>query len=101
VNVITKFRPAIFYRAVEVDDFMPAYKTLDQLNYNQYWVTCMIKPGRETFKKTEDNPFGQLGISYILAVPKEITQPTDLYPVTPFEDFNTCYQRLANYTLLF
>lgn len=101
VNVITKFRPAIFYRAVEVDDFMPTYKALDQLNYAQYWVTCMIKPGRDTYKKTEEDPFGQLGISYILAVPKEITQPTDLYPVTPFEDFNSLYQRLSNYTLLF
>lgn len=100
-NVIAKFKPAIFYRAVEVDDFMPTYKLLDQLNYSQYWVTCMIKPNRDTYKKTDENPFGQLGISYILAVPKEILQPTDLHPVTPFEDFNSLYKRLSNYTLLF
>jgi FkbM family methyltransferase len=101
LNIINKFKPAIFYRAVEVDNFMPAYKLLDQMNYSQYWVTCMIKPNRDTFKNSEENPFDQLGISYILALPKEITQPTDLYPVTPFEDFNSCYKRLANYTLLF
>jgi FkbM family methyltransferase len=101
LNVITKYKPAIFYRAVEVDDFMPTYKLLDQLNYTQYWVTCMISPNRDTYKQAEENPFGQLGISYILAVPKEILQPTDLYPVTPFEDFNALYKRLSNYTLLF
>jgi len=98
---IKQFRPAIFYRAVEVDDFMPTYKILDQLNYTQYWVTCMIKPNRDTFKTPEEDPFDRLGISYILALPKEVTQPNDLHPVTPFEDFNSLYKRLSNYTLLF
>jgi len=101
LDKITKYKPVIFYRAVEVDDFMPTYKMFDQLNYAQYWVTCMIRPNRDTFKEAEENPFDRLGISYIVAVPKEIIQPTDLHPVTPFEDFNTLYTRLSNYTLLF
>jgi FkbM family methyltransferase len=101
IGQITKFKPIVFFRAVEVDDFMPTYKILDQLNYALYWVTCMIKPNRDTFKQVEDDPFGRLGISYIVAIPKEIEQPTDLHPVTPFEDFNSLYLRLSNYTLLF
>jgi hypothetical protein len=60
---------------------------------------------RETFIKTDENPFGDSGVTNILAVPKENTEQIDkakvLIEVVPGESFNEAAVRYRNYRWLF
>lgn len=99
-KTIERCRPIIFFEANELE-WLDAYKFLDKLEYNFYWVGCRSKPNRETFIKTDENPFGVSGVTNILAIPKENEQPTVLIPVVYGELYNEAGQRYSNYRWLF
>jgi FkbM family methyltransferase len=100
-KTIKKFRPVIFYEAINIDDWAECHEFLDTRDYRQYWVTCRTKPLGPTFKTSEANPFGDGGVSNILAVPGENEQPTDLVEVTSGESYNDMVKRLTSYKIIF
>jgi FkbM family methyltransferase len=100
-KTIKNQRPVIFYEAIDSEIWNKCYKWLDAKDYNQYWVICRHKPIKETFKKTDENPFGLSGVSNILAVPIEKDQPNFLCPVVPNEEPNDTIVRIMKYILVF
>jgi hypothetical protein len=99
-KTIERCRPIIFFEANELEWLEP-YKYLDKLEYNFYWVGCRSKPTHDTFIKTSENPFGNSGVTNILAIPKEKAQPTVLIPVVLGESYNEAGVRYSNYRWLF
>lgn len=100
-KTIDKFRPVIFYEAMDYDPWTQSYAILDKKNYKQYWVTCRVKPMHTTFKETEENPFGMIGVKNILAVPSEKTQPEDLVQVVEGEAYDVTVQRIMDIKIIF
>lgn len=101
-NTINKFRPVIFYEALKDGDYTKVYKYLKKKGYEQYWVCVRVHPFlHKPFREPEDNPFGETGITNIIAIPKENEQPTDLLPVVENEFHEQTFQRLKNYKLVF
>jgi FkbM family methyltransferase len=100
-KTIDKFRPVIFYEAQEYDPWTQSYAILEKKNYKQYWVTCRVKPMHETYKKTDMNPFGNIGVKNILAVPSEKTQPDDLMSVIAGEEYSITLDRVMNTKVIF
>jgi FkbM family methyltransferase len=100
-KTISKYRPVVFYEAMEWDVWNKCYTFLDDRRYKQYWVACRTKPIEPTFKPSDENPFGDSTVSNILAVPSERPQPTDLVAVVQGEGFSTCYERYRRLKILF
>ena len=100
-KTIKNQRPVIFYEAIDNEVWNKCYKWLDAKDYKQYWVICRHKPMKETFKKTDVNPFGLSGVSNILAVPIEKPQPDFLCPVVPNEEPNDTIIRISKYIFVF
>ena len=98
---ISKFRPVIMYEAMEWDVWTKCYDFLDERKYKQYWVACRTKPVAETYKKTEENPFGFSAVSNILCVPIEKEQPDYLVPVKQYEGFMNCLNRYKKRRIIF
>jgi len=105
LKTIEKFRPVIFYEAIDSTVWPTCHKLLDSMGYQQYWVGCKNKPVSPTFHKTDDNPFGNGAVANILAVPKEREQPNFLMPSVEFngklENFHEMLERCKKYVLLF
>ena len=101
IETINKNRPVIFYEAIDIEDWNPCFEFLENLDYKQYWVTCRNKPLAPTYKEASENPFDIYGVSNILAVPSEKTQPIDLAPVVDGETYNDMLQRMQRYKLMF
>jgi len=101
VKTISKFRPVIFYEAMEWDVWNNCQQFLEARKYKQYWVACRTKPIAETFKHSDENPFEDSTVANILAVPAELAQPDYLVEVIPGEGFTTCFQRYKKLKLLF
>ena len=100
-KTIKKFRPVIFYEAIKVEDWAECYEFLDTRDYKQYWVTCRTQPISPTFKTPTVNPFGDGGVSNILAVPAEQEQPEYLVEVTQGETYNDMVKRFTSYRIIF
>jgi FkbM family methyltransferase len=100
-DTLHKFRPVVFFEAIEHEVWNKCVDYLAMRSYSMYWVSCLTKPNAETFKQTDENPFGTGGVSNILAVPNEKMQPTDLAPVTAGEKFEEMVKRLTGYKLIF
>lgn len=100
-KTISKYRPVIFYEAMEWDVWNNCHKFLSDRKYKQYWVSCRTKPIAPTFKPSDENPFQDSTVSNILAVPAERTQPDNLVEVVPGEGFIACFQRYKKLKLLF
>ena len=100
-KTIKKFRPVIFYEALNKDVWSECFAFLNTRDYIQYWVTCRTKPMGQTYKECEVNPFADGGVSNILAVPIEQEQPTDLVEVREGETYNEMVQRLTSYRIIF
>jgi len=100
-DTIDKCRPVIFYEALTLEDWGPCYDYLKAKKYKQYWFTCRVKPVAETYKQTEENPFGTTGVSNILAIPEEDDQVEFLIPVIEGEHYNVSLDRILNYKLIF
>lgn len=99
-KTIERCRPVIFFEANDLE-WLDAYKFLDKLEYNFYWVGCRSKPNRPTFIESTENPFGISGVTNILAIPKEDEQPKVLIPVVYKETYNEAGTRYSNYRWLF
>lgn len=99
-KTIQRCRPVIFFEAIDLEWLKP-YQYLEKLDYNFFWMGCRTKPLRETFIQSDINPFGQCGVSNILAVPKEKEPPNFLIPVVYNEQFNEAATRYSNYKWLF
>lgn len=99
---IDKFRPIIMFEAVEGEsDWRTVVDHLSAKDYRHYWIgvrTCPIKPN---YKNSTDNPFGQSGVTNILAVPKEKEQPDFLLEVNGHESYNDMVFRLQKIQILF
>ncbi len=100
VKTIKKFRPVIFFEALQENNWEDCRKFLADKDYQTYWVVCRVKPLHETFKKTDLNPFKDTASFNILAVPNEKTQPDDLINVTPGEWYHDMVERLKKYRLV-
>jgi hypothetical protein len=100
-KIISKHRPIIMYEAMEWDVWTKCYDFLDSRKYKQYWVTCCTKPLADTYKVTEENPFGSGSVANILSVPVEKEQPNYLIPVVQYESFTDCFNRYKKLKILF
>jgi FkbM family methyltransferase len=100
-KTISKYRPVIFYEAMEWDVWTKCHDFLSDRKYKQYWVACRTNPLAPTFKTNKENPFGNSTVSNILAVPAEISQPDYLMEVIPGESFSRCVNRYQKLRLLF
>lgn len=105
-NTIDKFRPIIQYEATEFEKdnemWRKCHAFLEAKDYKQYWVACRVKPeGRENFKNSEDNPYGHVTVSNILAIPVEYGQPDFLYPATREENYVELFYRISKYKIRF
>lgn len=100
-NTINKFRPVIFYEALQESDWQSVYDHLDAKDYKQYWVGVRTCPLHENFKKCTENPFGQSGVTNILAVPKEQEQPDYLLEVNGHEQYNDLITKIQKIKILF
>jgi len=100
-KTISKHRPVVFYEAMEWDVWTKVHEFLEERQYTQYWVACRTKPLSETYKITDENPFGSSTVSNILSVPNEKPQPTDLVKVVSGEGFSTCFERYKKLRILF
>jgi FkbM family methyltransferase len=98
---ISKHRPVIMYEAMEWDVWTKCYDFLDERKYKQYWVACRTKPVAETYKKTDENPYGSSTVANILCVPMEKEQPNYLCPVVQYEGYIDCYNRYRNTRIIF
>jgi FkbM family methyltransferase len=100
-KTLSKYRPVVFYEAMEWDVWNKCHEYLTERKYKQYWVACKTKPVGPTFKPSDENPFGASTVSNILAVPTEMAQPTDLVEVVPGESFTQCFERYKRLRILF
>jgi FkbM family methyltransferase len=100
-KTISRFRPVIMYEAMEWDVWTECYDFLDSRKYKQYWVTCCNKPLADTYKVTDENPFGTGSVANILCVPIEKEQPNYLIPVVQYESFTDCFNRYKKLKILF
>jgi FkbM family methyltransferase len=100
-NTINKHRPIIFYEAIGETDWLTAYDHLKQQGYKQYWVGVRTFPLKENFKNNTENPFGQSGVTNIIAFPQEKEQPDYLVEVNGHESYNQMVQRLQKIQILF
>lgn len=100
-KTISKFRPVVFYEAMEWDVWTKVNEFLTDREYTQYWVACRTKPLGETFKPSNENPFGSSTVANILSIPNEKPQPNDLVKVIPGEGFSTCFERYKQLRILF
>jgi FkbM family methyltransferase len=100
-KTISKYRPVVMFEAMEWDVWTKCYEFMEERMYTMYWVACRTKPISETYKQTEENPFGASTVANILCVPNELKQPDDLIEVTNYEPFNACFQRLKRLKVLF
>lgn len=100
-KTIKKHRPVIFYEAIDKEVWMACHSFLDTREYKQYWVTCKTKPLAPPFRLSDANPFGNGGVSNILAVPTEKEQPTDLVEVIEGETYDEMVNRMTSYRILF
>jgi FkbM family methyltransferase len=98
---ISKHRPIIMYEAMEWDVWTKCYDFLDERKYKQYWVACRTKPLADTYKQTDENPFGNSAVSNILAVPMEKEQPDYLFPVTQYQGYSECWNRNRKLKIIF
>jgi FkbM family methyltransferase len=99
-KTIDKQKPAIFYEANQLE-WLDCFDFLEKLGYKQYWVGVRNKPEHATFFETEENPFGESGVTNILAIHESKEQPKILVPVIRGESYNDCSQRIFHYKLLF
>jgi FkbM family methyltransferase len=100
-KTISKYRPVIMYEAMEWDVWTKCYEFLEERKYTMYWVACRTKPMSETYKKTEENPFGASTVTNILCVPNERDQPDYLVKVNNYEPFNSTFEKLKRLKVLF
>jgi len=100
-KTISKFRPVVFYEAMEWDVWTKVNEFLTDRQYTQYWVACRTDPIADTFKVADENPFGSSTVANILSVPNEKPQPNNLVEVTPGEGFSTCFERYKRLRILF
>jgi FkbM family methyltransferase len=100
-NTINKHRPIIFYEAIGETDWLTAYDHLEAKGYKQYWVGVRTYPMKENHKKNTENPFGQSGVTNIMAFPAEKEQPDYLVPVNGHESYNQMVARLQKMQILF
>lgn len=100
-KTLSKYRPVVMFEAMEWDVWTKCYEFMEERMYNMYWVACRTKPIADTFKQTDENPFGASTVANIICIPSEREQPTDLVEVTNYEPFNTCFNRLKNLKVLF
>jgi FkbM family methyltransferase len=100
-NTIEKFRPVILFEANVIEFWEPCCEFLENYQYKFYWVTCKSKPIGPTFKESDENPFGDYGVSNILAVPIEKPQPDDLVPVQRGQNFNDLLNKIKKYKFIF
>jgi len=100
-KTIDALRPVIFFEAIDFDVWNSCYDYLLPKDYKMYWVCCRNKPIAETYKQSDQNPFGNGGVTNILAVHKDQVQPDDLIPVNPGEAYHDMLQRIQKYRLVF
>ena len=100
-NTIEKHRPIIFYEAIGETDWLGAYDYLQSKGYKQYWVGVRTFPLKENHKKNTENPFGQSGVTNIIAFPAEKEQPDYLAEVNGHESYNNMVLRLQKIQILF
>ena len=100
-NTIEKHRPIIFYEAIGETDWLGAYDYLQSKGYKQYWVGVRTFPLKENHKKNTENPFGQSGVTNIIAFPREKEQPDYLAEVNGHESYNNMVLRLQKIQILF
>lgn len=100
-NTINKHRPIIFYEAIGEEDWIGAYDHLQTKGYKQYWVGVRTCPLKENYKKNTENPFGQSGVTNIMAFPEEKEQPDYLVEVNGHESYNQMVERLHKIQILF
>lgn len=104
-NTIDKFRPIIQYEATEFskDDetWRKCHAFLEAKDYKQYWIVSKVKPSGENYKKSDLNPYENLVVANILAIPTEIGQPDFLAPATRDENWEQFYHRIIKYKLVF
>jgi FkbM family methyltransferase len=100
-KTISRFRPVIFYEAMDWDVWNKCHDFLSDRRYKQYWVSCKTKPIAETFKPNDENSFENSTVSNILAIPSENAQPDDLVEVVSGEGYITCMNRYRRLKILF
>lgn len=102
-KTINKFRPVIFYEAIGEEGWQDTYDHLQKLDYKQYWVGVRVKPMYfKPYRDSKENPFGENGVTNILAVPEEHElQPDDLIPVLSHESYNSIVAKMQKYILVF
>ena len=100
-NTINTHRPIIFYEAIGETDWLGAYDHLKTKGYKQYWVGVRTFPMKENYKKSTENPFGQSGVTNIIAFPEEKEQPDYLVEVNGHESYNEMVLRLQKIQILF
>lgn len=101
VRTISRYRPVVFYEAMEWEVWNKCHQFLSDRKYKQYWVACRTNPIASTFKPSDENPFQDSTVANILAVPSEMPQPDYLVEVTPGEGFTTCFERYKKLKILF
>lgn len=105
LKTIEKFKPVIFYEAIDDAVWPTCHKLLDSMGYKQYWVGCKNKPISPTFHQTDVNPFANGAVANILAVPPGGKQPDFLMPAIEFEGTLENYQQILDrckkYILIF
>ena len=100
-KTLSKFRPVVFYEAMEWDVWTKVHSFLEDREYTQYWVACRTKPLADTFKQSDENPFGSSTVANILSIPNEKTQPDNLIKVVHGEGFSACFDRYKKLRILF
>jgi FkbM family methyltransferase len=100
-ETINKYRPIIFYEAMDFDVWNKCHDVLSEIKYKQYWVACKTKPVGPTFKPTKEDPWNDSTVCNILAVPTEKKQPDHLLEVRPGEDWQTFFNRCKKIRILF
>jgi len=100
-KTISKYRPTIMYEAMEWDVWTKCYTFMEEREYSMYWVACKTKPVKETYKQTEENPFGASTVTNILCVPNESEQPDYLVKVNQYEPFQARFNILKKLKILF
>lgn len=98
---IEKHRPIIFYEAIGETDWVDAYDYLTSKGYRQYWIGVRTFPANGNYKNSEENPFGQSGVTNIIAFPREKEQPDYLMEVNGHESYNQMVERFNRIKILF
>lgn len=101
-NTINKCRPVIMCEAVEGEsDWRSVADHLINKDYKLYWIAVRTCPTRGNYKNSTENPFGQSGVTNMLAVPKEKEQPDYLLEVNGHEAYNDMLARLQKIQIVF